>query len=84
MAQDDDHFHKLFDPIVDMANETTSRGPLTDLFDTQSANYAQGTAFFVARPVVFAKVLFAAKGSGTARNERALGGVGRENWMMPL
>eukprot|EP00051_Salpingoeca_urceolata_P000708 m.35522 g.35522 ORF g.35522 m.35522 type:complete len:785 (-) comp10931_c0_seq2:5714-8068(-) len=52
-------FNALFDPIFLQANNTSCRVPLTDLFDTVSADCSRPSAF-IARPVVggvFAKML---------------------------
>jgi hypothetical protein len=58
MADNDDDFHKLFDPIFYFANTTESRNPFTDLYDTISAVQSMGG--FIARPVIgglYAKML---------------------------
>ncbi|CAE8739618.1 unnamed protein product [Polarella glacialis] len=60
MADDDETFHQIYRPIFTQANETKCRVPLTDLFDTLTAECAYGKQAFVARPVVggvFAKML---------------------------
>ena len=51
-------FHALFDPIFKYCNETVSRNPFTDLYDT--VHGTQWWGGFVARPVIgglFAKML---------------------------
>lgn len=60
MADTNEDFTLIFNPIFKMANETASRVPLTDLFDTVSAAASRAPKGFVARPVVggvFAKVI---------------------------
>jgi hypothetical protein len=60
MADADEGFHTMMDPVYAQANVTACRVPLTDLFDTISATCAYGKRAFVARPVmggVFAKML---------------------------
>jgi hypothetical protein len=60
MADDDESFHTIFDPIYDQANATDCRVPLTDLFDTITATCSYGKQSFVDRPVnggVYAKML---------------------------
>jgi hypothetical protein len=60
MADDDESFHTMHDPIYDQADATDCRVPLTDLFDTITATCAYGQTSFVDRPVtggVFAKML---------------------------
>lgn len=59
MADDDESFHALQDPIYRMANASPDRVPLNDLYDTITAA-AHSHKSFVDRPVVggvFAKML---------------------------
>lgn len=49
LSDDRDTFIALFDRVYRMANETTDRWPLTDLFDTTTAGIVY---YFRARPVV--------------------------------
>jgi len=58
MADDDETFHELFDPIFHFANTTVDRNPFTDLYNTVSGR--QTWTSFIARPVIggiFAKML---------------------------
>ena len=51
-------FHSIFDPIFNSQNETQSRWPFTDLYDTTTAKQSMGG--FIARPVIggiFAKMI---------------------------
>ena len=51
-------FHSIMDPIFKFANETATRVPFTDLYDTTTGKAASGG--FIARPVMgglFAKML---------------------------
>merc|ERR1711865_785016 len=60
MADDEESFRKLHDPIYEQAEATACRIPLTDLYDTITATCAWGQKAFVDRPVVggvFAKML---------------------------
>ncbi len=66
LASSDEDFHTLFDPIYDMCQETESREPFTDLYDTITAKIQWAEAF-VARPVIgglFAKALKDSKSKG--------------------
>jgi hypothetical protein len=59
MMPDDAGFHKLMDPLFRYYNETESRQPLTDLYDTVTAKQTYALSF-IARPVMgglFAKML---------------------------
>jgi hypothetical protein len=58
MANTDTEFHAIMDPIFKFANESASRVPFTDLYDTNTADAA--SSGFIARPVMgglFAKML---------------------------
>ena len=58
MTSTDADFHTIMDPIFKFANETPSRNPFTDLYDTVTS--VQSTGGFIARPVIgglFAKML---------------------------
>ena len=58
MTSSNADFHTIMDPIFKFANETQSRNPFTDLYDTVSSK--QSTGGFIARPVIgglFAKML---------------------------
>lgn len=60
MADDDESFHALQDPIYKMAQDSRSRVPLNDLYDTITAVASRAPLSFVDRPVVggvFAKML---------------------------
>jgi hypothetical protein len=60
LAESDSDFHAIFDRIYTFSEETKSRVPLTDLYDTVNADAAAGKTGFVARFVVggvFAKML---------------------------
>ena len=48
MADDDDTFHRLVDPLYDYVTETTDRVPLSDWYETTNANQVG----FQARSVV--------------------------------
>jgi len=59
MANTEEQFHAIMDPIFKFANETSSRFPFTDLYDTKTAEISMPGAF-IARPVMgglFAKML---------------------------
>ena len=58
MADNEEDFHAIMDPIFKFANETSTRVPFTDLYDTTTGRAASSA--FVARPVMgglFAKML---------------------------
>jgi hypothetical protein len=58
LANTDTEFHAIMDPIFKFANESASRVPFTDLYDTDTA--AAASSGFIARPVMgglFAKML---------------------------
>ena len=65
MMPDDTGFHKLMDRLYRYYNETESRQPLTDLYDTVTAKQTYALSF-IARPVMgglFAKMLLPRKKS---------------------
>lgn len=66
LASSDADFRALFDPVFRMANETATRVPLIDLFDSATAERPPNVGF-TARPVVgaiYAKMLLAGAGAG--------------------